>query len=523
MGNLSNNNGIANNLIVKSIEAICNYGGFRVERKEKKEYTFRLYIDGNNELCLEMINLKTGMKSFSKNIKSFFAVLAYGTFFCKSGEALEIVPEFVNKSETERLEKANFIYDIYQGMLVKNFDKIGDVIINGNDSVFLDIVLSSNDDNYLFQNTNVLLHNIEVMVCEYSENLIYGLSLYKEMCEAEEDRKEELKDKWDEFTALTNIHTVLVPKAKNDGELKKLEIPYEIINERNYLVDPAIGRSKEIREIGASLLSYAVNPVLLGEPGVGKTVIIEGLAYRIKNGKVPDKLKNKKILKISPAALVSGCIYRGSFEERMQKLVEFLKDNDEYILYIDEIHTALGTGSSMSSNNDVLNILKPYIENGDIKIIGATTSAEYEEILLKDKAFARRFKPVIVKEPTDIMLKIIIENNISKYEKICGIPFVINNNLKSIIVDILINVTGEKNRTYKEKRYNPALVLSIIEQAFGYAVYDQSKCVSIDYVIEALCNCENIYETSRNDAISHLKAMGNISIIKPKIIELRPL
>lgn len=515
MNSLSNNKS-NDNLIISSIDAIYKYGGFSVE---KGNYKYKLFVDIEGNLILEGTNSENNTTLSSNKINKFLALICFRTFFNRDKSFLKIIPEPIDIPTSLRLKAANDIYNIYEGILVKNRDIISDVIINTDESAFIDSV---SNNIYSFKSFNNLMHNIDLMASEYREDLICGLSLYKELLEADDDTIESVKKRWDNFVTQSIVpDTKKVPQKKPVKSLEEYQIPYEIINERKFIVDPAMGRAKEIRELGAALLTYAVNPILLGEPGVGKTAIIEGLAYRIQKGLLPEKLQAKKILKISPASLVSGCIYRGSFEERMENLIEFLKDNEEYILYVDEMHTAFGAGSSMSSDNDMLNIIKPYIENGDIKIIGATTTYEYNDILLKDKAFSRRLKPITIKEPNDFLLKTIIQNSIVKYETISGIPFTNNEALKSNILDILIESTGEKNRTYKEKRYNPALVLSIIEQAFGYALYDQKEYVEINYIVEALSSCENLYETSRNDAIKKLK---NISYVpKPKIIELKPL
>ena len=165
-------------------------------------------------------------------------------------------------------------------------------------------------------------------------------------------------------------------------------------------IDPVIGRDEEIRSI-TRILSRKTknNPVLIGEPGVGKTAIIEGLALRIVKGDVPASLKNKTIWELDMAALIAGAKYRGEFEERLKKVLnEIKKSEGQIIMFIDEIHTIVGAGN-MEGAMDTSNILKPMLARGEIHVIGATTLNEYRKYIEKDGALERRFQKIIVSEP----------------------------------------------------------------------------------------------------------------------------
>ncbi|KAF7542587.1 hypothetical protein G7Z17_g11449 [Cylindrodendrum hubeiense] len=171
---------------------------------------------------------------------------------------------------------------------------------------------------------------------------------------------------------------------------------------RDKKIDPVIGREEEIRRV-VRILSRRTknNPVLIGEPGVGKTTVVEGLAQRIVNRDVPDNLKNCKLLSLDVGALVAGSKYRGEFEERMKGVLkEIHESKDMIVLFVDEIHLLMGAGSSGEGGMDAANLLKPMLARGQLHCIGATTLAEYRKYVEKDAAFERRFQQVIVKEPT---------------------------------------------------------------------------------------------------------------------------
>ena len=187
-------------------------------------------------------------------------------------------------------------------------------------------------------------------------------------------------------------------------------------------IDPVIGRDEEIRRT-MQILSRRIknNPVLIGEPGVGKTAIVEGLSQRIINGDVPESLRNKKILSLDMGGLVAGAKYRGEFEERLKTLLnEVEKSNCNIILFIDELHLLVGAGKTDGAM-DASNLLKPALARGDLHCIGATTLNEYRQYIEKDQALARRFQPVYANEPSIEDTISILRGIKEKYEMHHGI------------------------------------------------------------------------------------------------------
>ena len=225
---------------------------------------------------------------------------------------------------------------------------------------------------------------------------------------------------------------------------------------RNGKIDPVIGRDEEIRSITRILTRRSKNnPVLIGEPGVGKTAIVEGLALRIVKGDVPSSLKNKTIWELDLASLISGAKYRGEFEERLEKVLKKVKEsNGEIIMFIDEVHMIVGTGRTDGAM-DTSNILKPMLARGDIHLIGATTLKEYREYIEKDGALERRFQKVLVKEPTVEDTITILRGIKDKYEIHHGVE----------IKDSAIIAAATMSNRYITDRYLPDKAIDLIDEA----------------------------------------------------------
>ena len=225
---------------------------------------------------------------------------------------------------------------------------------------------------------------------------------------------------------------------------------------RSGKLDPVIGRDEEIRRV-LQILSHRTknNPILIGEPGTGKTAIVEGLAHRIIRGDVPDNLKNKQIFSLDMGALVAGAKYKGEFEERLKSVVnEVIKAEGSIILFIDEIHTLVGAGKGEGAM-DAANILKPALARGELRSIGATTLDEYQKYFEKDKALERRFQTVMVAEPDTLSTISILRGLKERYE----------NHHKVRIKDEAIIAAVELSNRYITERFLPDKAIDLMDEA----------------------------------------------------------
>lgn len=224
---------------------------------------------------------------------------------------------------------------------------------------------------------------------------------------------------------------------------------------RENKIDPVIGRSEEINRVIQILTRRTKNnPCLIGEPGVGKTAIAEGLALKIANGEVPELLKNKRILSLDLTGMVAGTKYRGDFEERIKSIIDEAKNADDTVLFIDEVHTLVGAGSAEGAV-DAANILKPSLARGELQVIGATTIDEYRKNIEKDPALERRFQPVIVGEPSEEDTVEILKGIRDKYEA----------HHKVKITDEAINAAVSLSSRYIGDRFLPDKAIDLIDEA----------------------------------------------------------
>lgn len=260
------------------------------------------------------------------------------------------------------------------------------------------------------------------------------------------------------------------------NEIKEKLIKPKILTDLTslkYITNPAINRNNELIEIQKALLKInKPNILIVGEPGVGKTALAEGLAYLIQKKKCHELLLNKKIYSVSTAQLVSGTRYRGDFEEKIQKICDFLKQ-EKAILFIDEMHTTMNAGGAEGAI-DMANILKPYLARGDFSVIGATTNKEYENVK-KDSAYNRRFTIIEINEPDRVSTGKILLGSLKKYEKHYNIK------LDKKLIDKIVN-----NSIYIKGK-NPDKSLDILENLFIERLFNGKETIDeedLDIIIE---------------------------------------
>ena len=271
--------------------------------------------------------------------------------------------------------------------------------------------------------------------------------------------------------------------------------------------DPVVGRDKEIHRV-IQILSRRTknNPVLTGEPGVGKTAIVEGLAQAITAGKVPSNLLKKRILSLDLAAMVAGTKYRGEFEERMKKMMKEVQENDDIILFIDELHTIIGAGGP-EGTMDASNIMKPALSRGEIQIIGATTTKEYTRHIEKDLALERRFQVVKVSEPSDEETVEILRGIKQKYENFHHVVY----------EDDVMPAIVKLSRRYIPEKVLPDKAIDILDEAGASKKISEEQRPAEFTEIEA--NISDLIEEKKS--LVKNQDYENAALVRDKVIELK--
>ena len=290
-----------------------------------------------------------------------------------------------------------------------------------------------------------------------------------------------------------DLDEVFDKKAEKNFDIKSKRISMlqnygENFQEKEYITNPAIGRDEQIKQLILILLTPDKSAVLIGKPGVGKTATVEGLAYRIQKGEVPDLLKDYQVIKLNTAALLGVDPVTG--ESKVQTLIDELKDKSKLILFIDEIHTLMGTkGEAL----DFANMFKPALDRGDIKVIGATTTEEYERYILRDKAFVRRFQKIELNEPTREENIQILIGTLPKIEKRTNAKMMYTPFIQKRMMEFITDITSEYKRVYEIGSRYPDVSLTIIQQAFSNALFDNRHEVNVIDFKKAIMSSKNIY------------------------------
>lgn len=266
----------------------------------------------------------------------------------------------------------------------------------------------------------------------------------------------------------------------------------EDMTKGEYVTNPAIAREEEIKKMILALLIPDKSAILVGKPGIGKTAIVEGLAYRIQKGDVPEALKKYKVVKINLTSLLGTTTTDGNEEIKLQTLVDELKTEVNTILFIDEIHNVIGTGA-VNSSLDFANMLKSGLDRGDIKIIGATTTEEYEHYLVRDRAFLRRFEKIDVVEPTpETTIKILI-GSIPRIEKQTGVKFAYSPFIIEKVMTFLVNMTTEYKRLFETTSRFPDITFALVSKIFSFAIFDNNTTIKFKHIWQAVSTCGSIY------------------------------
>ena len=260
----------------------------------------------------------------------------------------------------------------------------------------------------------------------------------------------------------------------------------ENLTEVKYLVNPAVARDKELKELVMVLLTPEKSACLVGKPGIGKTAIVEGLAYRMQLGDMPNALKGYSVYKISTPSLVGST----TGENKVMELMKELKDKDKIIIFIDEIHMLMSTSSE---GIDLANMFKEGLGRGSVKLIGATTVDEYERYILRDKAFVRRFERIDIEEPTQEMCVQILMRTIPKIEIQTGVKFNYTDFIKENVCKFIVNMTSEYKRVYEISSRYPYISLTVLRQCFSAALFDNSKEVKFRHIYEAIKSTKAVY------------------------------
>ena len=254
-----------------------------------------------------------------------------------------------------------------------------------------------------------------------------------------------------------------------------------------YITNPAKARDKELKELVMVLLTPEKSACLVGKPGIGKTAIVEGLAYRMQMNDMPNALKGYSVYKISTPSLIGTT----DGENKVVALVNELKGMDKVIIFIDEIHMLIGARGE--GPMDLANMLKEGLSRGTVKLIGATTVDEYERYILRDKAFVRRFERIDISEPTQEMCVQILMRTLPKIEIQTGVRLNYTNFIKEKIMKFIVNMTSEYKRVYEISSRYPDIALTLLRQAFSAALFDNKQEVSFKHIYEAIKNTKAVY------------------------------
>ena len=305
-----------------------------------------------------------------------------------------------------------------------------------------------------------------------------------------DDMFEEIEDETLTFDDENIDKNVL--EEKKETKKSSIELYGENLSKKSYITNPAIAREDEIEKTILTILTPDKSAILVGKAGIGKTAIVEGIAYKIQNGDVPNALKGYNIIKVNTSSLLGKYVDEAGTEHlKINLLLKELENTNDTILFIDEIHTLVI--ESRNSGVDFINALKPALSRGDVKVIGATTLDEYNQYLIRDKAFLRRFEKIDVEEPTAETTVKILMGTYPKIEKQMGVKLAYSSFVIENIMWFIVNMTSEFKRVYELGSRYPDNALALLAKAFSYAKFDNSEYVTFKHIYKAIMNCKSVY------------------------------
>lgn len=441
-------------------------------------------------------------------------------FTIKSQEALQKSAEIAMTKQQQAIEPGHLLKAILEvdenvsNYVFKKLNVNETILVNRLDEILNGYPQVSGQQPYLSNTTNQVLQNAEKELREFKDEYISVEHLLLALLATKDKVSSILKDAGFERAGLIKAIKELrggskVTDQNAEAKYKSLERYSKNLNDlaKNGKIDPVIGRDEEIRRV-LQILSRRTknNPILLGEPGVGKTAIVEGMAQRIVDGDVPENLKDKILVSLDMGLLVAGAKYKGEFEERLKAVIKEVTDsNGQIILFIDEIHTLIGAGGGEGAM-DAANLLKPALARGELHAIGATTLKEYQKYVEKDKALERRFQAVMVDEPS-------VEDSISilrgikdKYELHHGVR----------IKDDAVISAVELSSRYISDRFLPDKAIDLMDEA---AAKLRLEMDSLPEELDEL-NRKIMQLEIEREAIRREKDKGKETLLNKEIAEL---
>ena len=283
-------------------------------------------------------------------------------------------------------------------------------------------------------------------------------------------------------------------EEKIDTKPKKsmLEKYGENLTTKVYVTNPAIAREEEIEKTILTILTPEKSAILVGKAGIGKTAIVEGIAYKIQKDEVPNAIKNYDIIKVNTSSLLGKYETEDGTEElRINILLKEVEKAQNVILFIDEIHTLVI--ESRNSGIDFVNAMKPALSRGDVKVIGATTLDEYNQYLIRDKAFLKKKKKIDVEEPDAKTTVKILMGSYPRIEKQTGVKLAYSQFVIEKLMTFIVDMTSEYKRVYELGSRYPDNALALLSKAFSYAKFDNSPFVTFKHFYKAIMNCQSVY------------------------------